>query len=258
MDDESTGTPINVIETNKPIQSPSSPPASSPSSIPPSEIQTEDPRRAKMFRMFTIFALGVVAILILAGIAIWLFRDLISNQEDSSDTTSTTESISPSVIPTSASAVTDVIPENCELQPAPGTCFANMRRYYFDTLDGSCTEFIWGGCDGTVPFETLEDCKTTCETDTSREIDFALCEENSGYQEGEAFGSTNLTIKTDKGDTCETEISNEVEGGVTVYNCDIPKTVGKIDFSIGNAGSDFSSIMQYCQETESGNLLIES
>ncbi len=50
----------------------------------------------------------------------------------------------------------------CDLEPAPGPCFAAFRRYYYDREEQKCKEFIWGGCNGTVPFETMEAC-TECE-----------------------------------------------------------------------------------------------
>jgi len=51
----------------------------------------------------------------------------------------------------------------CSLEPDPGICQAAIPRYYFDKQKQKCEEFIWGGCDGTVPFETLEECeKCTC------------------------------------------------------------------------------------------------
>lgn len=46
----------------------------------------------------------------------------------------------------------------CDLEPDPGPCFAAFRRYYFDKEEQQCKEFVWGGCNGTVPFETLEEC----------------------------------------------------------------------------------------------------
>ncbi|MFT6802467.1 MAG: hypothetical protein ACJA2N_001655 [Salibacteraceae bacterium] len=54
---------------------------------------------------------------------------------------------------------------NCELKPNAGRCKAYMPKYYFDEEDGECKEFIWGGCEGTVPFETLKECKE-CECNT--------------------------------------------------------------------------------------------
>ncbi len=52
--------------------------------------------------------------------------------------------------------------DRCLVNPDPGNCEAYMPRYYYDSKFGKCKEFIWGGCQGTVPFETLEECKT-CE-----------------------------------------------------------------------------------------------
>ena len=46
----------------------------------------------------------------------------------------------------------------CGLIPDSGPCEAAIVRYYFDQEEQKCTEFIWGGCDGVVPFETLEEC----------------------------------------------------------------------------------------------------
>jgi len=51
----------------------------------------------------------------------------------------------------------------CSLEPETGTCKAYIPRYYFDSAEGICKEFIWGGCKGVVPFEILEECQSTCE-----------------------------------------------------------------------------------------------
>ena len=48
---------------------------------------------------------------------------------------------------------------NCSLQPDPGPCEAYFPKYYFDKKKGKCKEFIWGGCGGNVPFDTLEECE---------------------------------------------------------------------------------------------------
>jgi len=45
------------------------------------------------------------------------------------------------------------------LEPDKGNCRAMITKYYYDKEEGKCKEFIWGGCDGAVPFETLEECK---------------------------------------------------------------------------------------------------
>lgn len=47
----------------------------------------------------------------------------------------------------------------CDLEPDQGFCEAAIPRYYFDSEDGECKEFLWGGCGGVVPFETMEDCR---------------------------------------------------------------------------------------------------
>ena len=48
---------------------------------------------------------------------------------------------------------------NCQLAPDPGDCEAAITKYYYDQASGTCKEFTWGGCGGTVPFHTLEECK---------------------------------------------------------------------------------------------------
>jgi hypothetical protein len=56
----------------------------------------------------------------------------------------------------------DAIPEpcktNCNLIPEAGNCKALFVRYYYDQTTKKCTPFYWGGCDGVVPFETMEEC----------------------------------------------------------------------------------------------------
>ncbi|MBN1599923.1 MAG: BPTI/Kunitz domain-containing protein [Bacteroidales bacterium] len=57
--------------------------------------------------------------------------------------------------------------EECFLEPDPGPCYAYIPRYYFNQETGECTMFIWGGCNGVVPFETLEEC-LECECDSNK------------------------------------------------------------------------------------------
>jgi hypothetical protein len=56
------------------------------------------------------------------------------------------------------------LPDACYAKPASGDCKAAHKRFYFDSDGGRCKAFIWGGCGGNVPFETLEQCRNTCET----------------------------------------------------------------------------------------------
>lgn len=51
---------------------------------------------------------------------------------------------------------------NCYLKPDPGPCRMSIKRYYYDPAEKKCKEFIYGGCKGVVPFETLEECRKGC------------------------------------------------------------------------------------------------
>jgi eight-cysteine-cluster-containing protein len=61
---------------------------------------------------------------------------------------------------------------NCSLEPESGSCKALIPKYYFDQTEQICKEFTWGGCDGVVPFNTLEECKLTCENDEPNQEEF--------------------------------------------------------------------------------------
>lgn len=52
---------------------------------------------------------------------------------------------------------------SCSLEPETGPCKAAIKKYYYDKKDKKCKIFIWGGCAGFVPFETMEDCKIKCD-----------------------------------------------------------------------------------------------
>lgn len=60
----------------------------------------------------------------------------------------------------------DSLALKCYEKPDPGFCRAYMPRYYYDSTEKKCKEFIYGGCQGNVPFETLEECQKTCKCDT--------------------------------------------------------------------------------------------
>lgn len=53
--------------------------------------------------------------------------------------------------------------KRCSLKPEKGPCKAICWKYFFDPESNKCKEFIWGGCDGVVPFETKEECVEVCE-----------------------------------------------------------------------------------------------
>ena len=50
----------------------------------------------------------------------------------------------------------------CEVDPDPGLCKAYFPKYYFDKETQACQEFIYGGCGGVVPFDTMEQCSQEC------------------------------------------------------------------------------------------------
>lgn len=55
------------------------------------------------------------------------------------------------------------LPPACYEKPASGQCKAAHERFYYDTGARRCKPFIWGGCDGNVPFETLKECTNSCD-----------------------------------------------------------------------------------------------
>ena len=52
--------------------------------------------------------------------------------------------------------------DECYLSPERGPCKAMLPRYFYNSESGQCEEFIWGGCDGVVPFVTMEECQNGC------------------------------------------------------------------------------------------------
>ena len=60
---------------------------------------------------------------------------------------------------------------SCDLKPNSGNCYAYIPKYYFDKDECKCKEFTWGGCEGTVPFDTIEECKECeCNDGTIKEF----------------------------------------------------------------------------------------
>jgi hypothetical protein len=52
----------------------------------------------------------------------------------------------------------------CRQKPDAGLCKGRFESYYFDDKSHSCKLFFWGGCQGTVPFQTLQECEKACMT----------------------------------------------------------------------------------------------
>ena len=47
---------------------------------------------------------------------------------------------------------------SCDLKPEIGPCYAAITKYYYDSEEEKCKEFTYGGCAGTVPFDSMEEC----------------------------------------------------------------------------------------------------
>lgn len=55
-------------------------------------------------------------------------------------------------------------PDFCFLEEDPGICRGFMTRYFYNNQSKQCEQFKYGGCLGNSNnFETLEECKNTCE-----------------------------------------------------------------------------------------------
>lgn len=54
------------------------------------------------------------------------------------------------------------LPAACSAKPESGRCRGAIPRYFFEERIGECRAFIWGGCDGVVPFDTFEACHASC------------------------------------------------------------------------------------------------
>ena len=62
-----------------------------------------------------------------------------------------------------ATNVNDALSGNpCLLILDSGPCRAMVEKYYFDADVETCLSFMWGGCKGTVPFDTLAECEEEC------------------------------------------------------------------------------------------------
>ena len=55
---------------------------------------------------------------------------------------------------------------DCNSIPNPGICDGYFPTFYFNQTTSQCEESYWGGCEGVVPFWTLEDCQNSCENNS--------------------------------------------------------------------------------------------
>ena len=50
----------------------------------------------------------------------------------------------------------------CTLRPEPGPCKGLFKKFYYDPARNVCRSFIYGGCQGVVPFAEQQECERTC------------------------------------------------------------------------------------------------
>ena len=64
--------------------------------------------------------------------------------------------------PEGAALSSDSLPVSCLERPEAGSCRAAKPAFYYDYATDSCRQLLWGGCGGTVPFDSMEDCVSVC------------------------------------------------------------------------------------------------
>lgn len=64
--------------------------------------------------------------------------------------------------------------DSCKAKPDPGLCKAYFPKYYFNSNTSSCEQFIWGGCGGVVPFDSLLGCQVQCQPAAISEPDDSI------------------------------------------------------------------------------------
>ena len=62
---------------------------------------------------------------------------------------------------------TEIDCDPCGAEPEEGDCDGAFIRYYFNQETETCESFVWGGCEGIVPFETFEECQISCGDNSS-------------------------------------------------------------------------------------------
>ncbi|KAJ7332275.1 hypothetical protein JRQ81_014455 [Phrynocephalus forsythii] len=76
----------------------------------------------------------------------------------------------------SAVVTSGVHKEICHLPQDPGECLAYISRYYYNSKTHQCEYFIYGGCKGNENnFETLKECRHTCEGICYLPVDTGIC-----------------------------------------------------------------------------------
>lgn len=83
-------------------------------------------------------------------------------------------------------------------------------------------------------------------------VDFSKCSKNDSFTMTGDLGSGSLKILGPNNGNCKVETSFEVEGGFYTNECQIPQSVGTLEFNDNN----FENISSYCElKSQGGGML---
>uniref|UniRef100_A0AAQ5WZK4 Amyloid-beta A4 protein n=1 Tax=Amphiprion ocellaris TaxID=80972 RepID=A0AAQ5WZK4_AMPOC len=90
--------------------------------------------------------------------------DIIDTLDDNDDADEPTTNVAMTTTTTTTTeSVEEVVRDVCWANAETGPCRAMLPRWYFDRQDGSCAQFIYGGCGGNRNnFESEEYCLSVC------------------------------------------------------------------------------------------------
>jgi len=124
----------------------------------------------------------------------------------------------------------------CKLPKDKGPCRARKPKFYYDSITGACSSFMYGGCQGNKNnFDSIEECEAQCSTKSER-----VCElpkdsgpcygsigkwyYNKDIQHCELFtygGCQGNENRFDSMEECEAQCSTKSE-----RVCELPKDIG--------------------------------
>ncbi|XP_059099319.1 uncharacterized protein LOC131893336 [Tigriopus californicus] len=101
----------------------------------------------------------------------------------------------------------------CNLPLHKGACHATLRRFFFDSDEGRCKLFIFGGCQGNANnFETMEECIEDCS--------------GPNFMNGEKTSGSNIIISTTTLEPTSKPTSLSGSNFQTTNVCELTKSFG--------------------------------
>nr|XP_055164523.1 tissue factor pathway inhibitor isoform X2 [Nyctereutes procyonoides] len=95
-------------------------------------------------------------------------------------------------------------PDYCHMNEDSGLCRGFVTRYYYNNVSSKCEGFKYGGCLGNLNnFETLEQCKNTCEGSSDLQTDETVNNTGSpgSMNNTSLFNSGDSLLPSDSGDS---------------------------------------------------------